>query len=89
MVPVLIPCIIGLCALPTYNSDTVLKSIGLDLRSLSEIKREGARTEGARTEGARTEGARAHARATFDQRLIITHPHFDQNLESYPVKVLS
>ena len=68
MVPVLIHCIIGLCALPTYISDTVLESIGIDLRAL-------------------TEGARAHAHSI--KELIITHPHFERNLESYPDIVLS
>ena len=59
MVPVLIHCIIGLCALLAYIPDTVLKSIGIDLISLSEIEREGARTEGAR--------AHAPAQQPFDQ----------------------
>ena len=40
MVPVLIHCIIELCALLAYIPDTVLKSIGIDLISLSEIERE-------------------------------------------------
>ena len=72
MVPVLIYCIFGLCALLAYIPDTVLESIGY-----KSIEREGAHTE----------GARAHAHSI--KELIITHPHFERNLESYPDIVLS